>query len=323
MSTPAPRSALNQFLASAGLTFVDVGGRGGALPALKPLAPLARYCASEPDCEEAERVVDELVAEHWREVTIIREAIASRRGEATLYLTKQRGMSSLLEPDPAVTRHFYLRRKFVVTGTTTVPTLPLDDAAAKYGFTDACFLKLDTQGTELDILKSGGQLVGRSIVGVHVECLFRPFYKGQSLFADVDAHLREEGFSLFTLARMNLRRDSLRMEECSARVAAWAHCLYLREPETLLAGGPAVSDRDLPRLLALAVAFYQFDLASEVMAAIRDTRLLSGRDADCVASDLSARVQRTTRAVTEKATAQGPQRRALFSSAARDRLGLE
>jgi hypothetical protein len=104
-----------------------------------------------------------------------------------------------------VTGRFYLHRKFAVTGTASVPLVPLDDAAALYGFFDACFLKIDTQGTELDILESGPRLVGESLLGVHVECSFRPFYKGQPLFADVDGHLRRHGFELCSLGRTNVR----------------------------------------------------------------------------------------------------------------------
>jgi FkbM family methyltransferase len=295
--------ALMALLGRAGLTFVDIGGRGAAMGQLVPLAPIGRYITCEPDVEEARRLADTMAAENmWRGFTVVTEAIGSRRGEATLYLTRQLGMSSLLEPDPAVTKHIYLSEKFGVESTVTVPLIPLDDAAEQYGFTDACFLKIDTQGTELDILRSGPRLLRDSLVGVYVECNFRPFYKDQSLFADVDAHLRQNGLSLFTLSRANLRRAGYRPAVYSRRVTTWSHCLYLREPDTLEAAGLAAA---LPRLLGLALAFHHYDLAFEIVDAMRDAGQLSIADCTQVMADVESVAAFTTRTLGKKAARQG------------------
>ena len=96
--------------------------------------------------------------------------------------------------------------------------------------------------------------------------LFRSFYKGQSLFADVDAFLRARGFSLFTLTRTQLRRAKPQEALYSARMAAWAHCLYLREPETCLTGHAEPDRRILTTLLAFACVFHQFDFGEAVPA---------------------------------------------------------
>ena len=167
---------------------------------------------------------------------------------------------------------------FRVIESTTVPTVPLDEMAVQHGFADACFLKLDTQGTELDILRSGSRLVHDSLVGIHAECLFRPFYEGQALFSDIDSHLRSKGFSLFSLSRTNLRRADYRASFYSKRVIAWAHCLYLREPQTLLTADSEALRRGMPRLLAIALAFQQYDLSFEIVEMLGNARILAGND---------------------------------------------
>jgi FkbM family methyltransferase len=307
-------------LGRAGLTFVDIGGRGAAMGQLLPLAPIGRYVTCEPDVDEARRLAEAMAAENlWRAVTVVTEAIASRRGEATLYLTHQLGMSSLLEPDPDVAKHIYLSQKFGVARTVTVPVIPLDDAAAQYGFTDACFLKIDTQGTELDILQSGPRLLRESVVGVYVECNFRPFYKHQSLFADVDAHLRQHGFSLFTMSRANLRRTGYRPALYSRRITTWSHCLYLREPDTLAAAGLAPA---LPRLLALALAFHHYDLAFEIVDALRDAGQLSGAEAGPLTAEIEAVAAFTTSVLGRKA-ARHESADALRAADFRDRKRVE
>ncbi len=272
---------LTEWLGHVGLKLVDIGGRGAAFPPIQPISSLADYYVSEPDAAEAARLRETLAGRSdWRSVTVLNEAMASRSGNACLWITEQPGMSSLLEPDPQVTKRFYLGPKFAVVGKATVPTSSLDAAAARYGFQDACFLKVDTQGTELDILQSGAALCAGPLVGVHVETLFQPFYKGQSLFADVDQYLRGHGFSLFSLSRTSLRRAGYRPASYSKRVIAWAHCLYLREPETLLVVDAATQARQIPRLLVLALAFQFFDLAFELVELSRRLQLLPGADLD-------------------------------------------
>jgi len=49
-------------------------------------------------------------------------------------------------------------------------------------------LKIDTQGSELDILESGLELLSSSLVGVYVEVEFQP------LFRDVDKLLAAHDF---------------------------------------------------------------------------------------------------------------------------------
>lgn len=291
---------LTALLREADLKFVDVGGRGSAFYPLLTLAPFAHYFVSEPDAPEAAALADRLPREApWRAVTVLPEAIAGYRGTADLHVTAEPGMSSLLEPDPTVARRFVLASKFAPASRASVPVCPLDDAAARYGFADAVFLKADTQGTELDVLGSGPALVD-ALLGVHTEAMFQPFYTGQAMFADIDSHLRARGFALFSLSRTALRRSGYRKGSYSKRAPAWAHCLYLREPETLLSTGGDLRRR-MAALLALAVAFQHFDLASEIVALIGRAQVLAGPDLSGLADEVERAADMSTRYVLQKA----------------------
>jgi FkbM family methyltransferase len=297
---------LSALFSDAAIKLVDIGGRGAAFAQLVPLAPVADYYVSEPDQAEANRLRAQLpVDAPWRSVTVLSEAIASQRGQAPLYVTRRAGMSSLLEPDPEVIRRFYKEKSFRVVAVTPVPTIPLDEAASQYGFADATFLKLDTQGTELDILRSGAALVRGSLLGVHTESLFQPFYKGQSLFADVDSHLRQNGFSLFSLNRTSLRRSHYRESLYSKRVITWAHCLYLREPDTLLSRNRETLRKDLPRLLALALTFSHFDLAWEIVTIGRRVHVFVGSDLKELASEIRQWCRIATSHIVQEAQERG------------------
>ena len=65
----------------------------------------------------------------------------------------------------------------------------------------ACdFLKIDTQGSELEILKSAPNLL-KTCLAVFVEVEFQPIYQGQPLFADIDSFMRSCGFDFMRFSR--------------------------------------------------------------------------------------------------------------------------
>lgn len=294
---------LAPLLADAEIRFVDIGGRGEAMPQLRPFAPVAHYYSCEPDAAEAERLRHALPSDAgWRSVAVIGEAIASTNGWATLNLTKKAGMSSLLEPDRSVTDRYFASRAFDIMSTAKVPALTLADAARRYGFEDLCFIKLDTQGTELDILLSGDQLVKESVLGVYVEVSFHAFYKHQPLFADVDAYLRDSGLSLVGLYRTLSRRADHHADIYSRRTAVWAHCLYFREPEAILRGEPGERRRrDVLRLLMLTLAFKYFDLTFEVMATAARHQLFPDEQWQRVTAEVESSIREQSRRLLNKA----------------------
>ena len=319
---------LTALLNEAGLKLVDIGGRGAAFDPLITLARFAEYYVCEPDSAEAERLTASLPRDAtWRRLTVFDTAIASRPGVAGLHITAAPGMSSLLEPDPVVAGRFCLAPKFDVVSVVEVTTMTLDDAAARYGFEDAAFVKLDTQGTELDILQSGPRLVAGPLLGVYAELSFHPFYKGQPVFADVDSHLRQQGFTLCSLHRTMLRRAGYQPPRYSRRIVTWAHCLYLREPASLVAGASA-DPHALPRLLGLAAAFQHFDLAFEIAVLIGQVGLLAAAEAACLAqeieraSDLSLRYLLRKKDERDEDAAAGPAE-SLTAPSARDKTQRE
>jgi len=255
--TISPDSTLGHFFTGAGLTLVDIGARGDVRPEFRAIAPFSELVVCEPEAEEARQLEDRILqAVSWTGVTVMREALWTTEGSVVLYVTESPGLSSLRRPDPAVTSRYANADAFQVISEIAVPAITLDRAAQRYAFETACFLKLDTQGTELEIMQSGERLLA-SVLGVYIETLFRPFYEGQAVFGDVDNYLRGRGFELFDLHRSHVRAAGYSSDLYSRRQLTWAHCLYLRDPDHVLAHGG-----DWPtRYLAIAVAYEHFDHA--------------------------------------------------------------
>lgn len=246
--------ALARLLDEADIKWVDIGARGGSFGPMRPLAPFAQLFAVEPEPREAERLRALLMEEGWRGVHPVQRALG-RAGRRQLHVTRQPGLTSLLPPDPRTVSRYFAPDDWEVVETLDVEVVSLAAAAAEYKFEDACFLKADTQGTELEILESGGKVL-RNLVGVYIELEFQPFYRGQPLFGEVDAFLRAHDLFLAQMETVSTRVFP-QTAAYSARHPVWAHALYLREPASL--AGP-----DAPQLaarwLAVALCLDEFDV---------------------------------------------------------------
>src|SRR5206468_7179825 len=115
--------------------------------------------------------------------------------------TREMACSSLYRPDPSLTGSIPELACASEVGTTKIQVTTLDEWSASAGISNVDFLKLDTQGAELDILR-GGERVLASVRALEVEVEFNPIYLNQPLFGDIDRFLRDRGFVLWKLSTM-------------------------------------------------------------------------------------------------------------------------
>jgi FkbM family methyltransferase len=123
-------------------------------------------------------------------------------GEHVLHVCREPGMSSLLAPDPDRLALFNGFPDFgAVLHQVPVATRRLDDIAE---IECMDFLKIDVQGGELDVFRSGRRRLAAAIA-VQTEISFVPLYAGQPAFGEIDTVLREAGFVPHCLAELKLR----------------------------------------------------------------------------------------------------------------------
>jgi FkbM family methyltransferase len=116
-------------------------------------------------------------------------------GEAVLNVCFAAGMSSLLEPNFKILRHFHAFEEWgQVVNRIPVVTRRLDDVSE---IKTVDYLKLDVQGSELAILRGGTRTLAGTLV-VHLEMPFVPLYRDQPMFGDIDIFLRSAGFRIHT-----------------------------------------------------------------------------------------------------------------------------
>jgi FkbM family methyltransferase len=121
---------------------------------------------------------------------------AIANGERRKFYVTNTGMtSSLLRPNSGFTKLFNnLAELMEVVSVADIDTVRLDDVAEIRDH--GCdLLKLDTQGSEAEILTHAKRTLERCLI-IQCEVEFVPLYEEQPLFADVDRLLRGHGFML-------------------------------------------------------------------------------------------------------------------------------
>jgi len=162
---------------------IDVGAHHGqfALLASRRFPQAALWCF-EP-LAEAEAKLRRAVGGR-RGVTVVGSAVGRSAGEHELHVSQATDSSSLLPILGSYTTAFPGTDE---DRTTTVSVVPLDEV-----FPEApprpCLLKIDSQGSELDVLRGAERLL-ESVDEIFVECSFIEFYAGQALIDQVIAHL--------------------------------------------------------------------------------------------------------------------------------------
>src|SRR5262245_53087001 len=299
-------------LAREPLGFIDVGARGGVHDLVSPIAAHTAVLGFEPDaaaCEELNRAAAH-GALPWARFKVLPVALSDRAGPPTLYLCSAPTNHSLLPVNAAFAAR-YRMDKFAQVGTEALVTRTLDDvlfndlaAQAEQGE----FVKLDTQGTEYEILAGAARMLRERTVALFVEVEFCEIYARQKLFADLEIILRGSGFSFFgfhsTHERSRKLLDKKRYAGRERRLHADA--VFFKDPLPGATARATLSPRQQHVLLVCALLFGYFDFAleiSEACIAERDERRLVQELVEDLAYQDPSSAQRTVVGLAERVKA--------------------
>jgi len=182
---------------------LDIGCRWGF--AEKFLQPeclgMFKIYGFDPDREECARLQQRYIELPDGMVTCVPKALSGKTGWRNLYLTKDPGCSSLYPPIQYLAAHYPALDCIQLEKVTLVHTTTLNAWAGENNITSIDYIKIDTQGSELEILKGGESLL-ETVRCIDIEVEFNPIYQGQCLFFEVDAYLRSMDFQLWRFSNL-------------------------------------------------------------------------------------------------------------------------
>lgn len=215
-----------------GFILLDVGAQGGLPREWDGIADLVRVIGFEPVKDKCEALREKFPQNRYYDTGLWEE-----QGTVPFYLCSASPFSSILKPHVENFRtvgklpnvESYSLQTIDVN---TIDNLLLSDHGARPDF-----IKLDTQGTELQILKGGRQVIAESVLGVCAEVEFIELYENQPLFSDVDQFLMGEGFEFMAFKDMMYwRTEEARRHACASERFLSADALYVRKPGRLPTG---------------------------------------------------------------------------------------
>lgn len=262
---------VGRLLAEAPVRAIDVGARDGFHPLFRRLGALCSVLGFEPDPEGyAALRADQSLASAFASVHFEPLAVGAG-GTQTFHTFAAPTNNSLLPGNDWITRRYKVV-KMEPRGSFEIETHRLDDvifdpAKQLSGFGE--IIKLDTQGSELEILENATRMLRDNTVAIVSEVWFCPLYSGQPLFHQICSFAEQHGFQFYGFSDLFLRSGKRldKHTQVGRERALYADAIFLRDP---LSDDPArrkcpPDRRQLALLIAFAITIGYFDFALELI----------------------------------------------------------
>lgn len=245
------------------ISLIDIGARYGKQRPWQQLSDeYLSYYGIEADAKEYKKLHEANKSEKF--VTYFLAALSDKETTETLYLTQDEGSSSIYKPNYKYTNKFYnsdmWRIKDQISLQTTTLKKIFDENKIK-----ADFLKIDTEGAELKILKGADRYLD-NILGMEIEVEFLPLYEEQPLFYEVNAFVRERGFELYDLNRYWANQTNINQYSANRGQLILADAIFFRSIDSFYSSNYSSDEEKrakLIKMIVMLVLYGFFDVAIE------------------------------------------------------------
>jgi FkbM family methyltransferase len=261
---------VNNILNGSRLVAVDVGAANGLPETWQMLRDSSVFFyLIEPNPDSCASLPRYFKPEEAGTYKIIPVAVSGTGGTRKLYVSNASTGSSLLSPNTRLAKEYVLPEYLFPMKILQVETRTLADIFDEVGEQQLDFFKLDTQGTELEILQGLGSDRMNQVLGVELEIGMPGGYRNQGQFSDVQKFMVEHGLELFDLRlsrahrpyqndRSYYPREIFKVIEDSPSIARriWeVDALFFREPNSLIDARDSAAIR---RLIVLYCSYRFF-----------------------------------------------------------------
>jgi len=173
---------------------IDVGAALGIQRWWYEVLEFATIYAYEPHKESAKEL-EQLYANY--DYSVFNEALDQESTVKDIYLTNVRTGSSLLKPNE---EYIYNNPNYILPYTIdSIKTVATGESLVHHNILDVDLMKIDTQGTELNILKGLSPEYLNKLLAIEFEAGLPGGYINQPNFLDVHIFMKENNFDLFDL----------------------------------------------------------------------------------------------------------------------------
>ena len=173
------------------LVLADIGASGDVWEPFKCLLPVSDLLRFDPDLRAMHSIAQ---PDGSRCITINKVVVESDAATVDFYLTKSPYCSSTLLPDFERIRDYPYEELFEIVGKSNLPATTLEKALISAGCGRIDWIKLDTQGTEVRILRSLPAATMSTLLACDIEASLYAHYTGADVFPDAHSYLLSEEF---------------------------------------------------------------------------------------------------------------------------------
>ena len=185
----------DKLLCGCSITLVDVGARNVSVEELVPLQRNINYIGFDADVKEVERLKTNETK--FKTAKYIASYVGEKNQTVKFELHHDAGNSSIFPFGECYNKWFRCNDKNYVKEVIELSSNSLDELINE----DVDFIKLDTQGTEYEVLTNAKKCLESALM-VETEVGFIEMYEGQKLAHDVFKLLITNGFELLYLNRV-------------------------------------------------------------------------------------------------------------------------
>ena len=245
--------------------FFDVGSLGGIHPITENFSKYLNVVCFEPNKKELEKIEKKNKKNNYGKIIYSEKALFRNKGSKLLHIAKLDTNTSLLKASDEFIKR-YQATNFETIDQEKIKTTTIDsiiDEELRKENVKAEFIKLDTQGTEYQILEGATSNLKSNTVAILCEVEFFPLYKNQKLFEDVIIYLRKFGFRLYGIYpnyRSNQKLDK-KYYEYEERLI-WGDAVFLWDPFEISAD--KINDRRIESLILATLILGYYDYSFEL-----------------------------------------------------------